>query len=99
MGPNVTHEPLNPYLVLVAGTVLPGSGQLLNGVPARGLIFLLFITLLGWVSTNLMPPESSLVGRHIGGIFVYGLSVIDSYKQARIRWEQWKFTHLSATTR
>jgi hypothetical protein len=38
-----------------------------------------------------MPPGSSFVGRFIGGIFIYGLSVIDAYKGARVRWEKWKF--------
>ena len=82
--------PWNPYWVLIAGTLLPGSGHVILGVPMRGLAFLFFIILLGWVSVNLMPANSSFVGKHIGGIFVYGLSVIDSYKQARIGWEQWK---------
>lgn len=82
--------PWNPYWVLIAGTLLPGSGHVMLGVPLRGLTFLFFMILLGWVSVNLMPANSSFVGKHIGGIFVYGLSIIDSYKQARIGWEQWK---------
>jgi len=87
-------KPWNPYFVLAAALVLPGSGQVLNGVPQRGLTFLFFIVLLGWVSANLMPPGSSFIGHYIGGIFIYGLSVIDAYKRARITWEQWKFAHV-----
>jgi len=74
--------------------LLPGSGHVLNGLPHRGLTFLFFIILLSWVSVNLMPADSSFVGRYIGGVFIYGLSVIDSYKRARINWEQWRFTHI-----
>ena len=87
-------KPSNPYLVLVLSVLLPGSGHVLNGAAQRGLTFLFFIILLGWVSVNIMPADASFLGRYIGGVFVYGLSVIDSYKQARIKWEQWRFAHL-----
>jgi hypothetical protein len=88
---------LNPYLVLAAALVLPGSGQVLNGTPQRGLTFLFFIVLLGWVTANLMPADSSFIGHYIGGVFIYGLSVIDAYKRARINWEQWKWPGSHAT--
>ncbi len=26
----------------------------------------------------------------IGGIFVYGMSIIDAYKWSRVKWEVWK---------
>jgi len=95
----MARKPRNPYRVLVAALILPGSGQLLNGSPQRGLSFLFFILVLGWVSMNIMPAHSSFVGRHIGGLFIYGLAVIDAYKTARIRWEQWKFAQLPAAPR
>jgi hypothetical protein len=38
-----------------------------------------------------MPAQFSFVGRYIGGIFIYGLSVIDAYKLARVRFEQWRY--------
>jgi hypothetical protein len=84
-------RPIHPYKVLVAAVLLPGTGQVLNGTPQRGLVFLFFTILLGWVSMNVMPPEASFIGRTIGGVFVYGLSVIDAYKRARIRFEQWRY--------
>jgi hypothetical protein len=80
-------RPLSPYLVLATSVLLPGSGHVLNGAPQRGLIFLFFIVLLGWVSVNIMPADASFIGRYIGGVFVYGLSVLDAYKQARIKFE------------
>ena len=88
---NTTCRPWNPHWVLIAGALLPGSGHVMLGLPTRGLLFVVFIILLGWVSVNLMPSRGSFIGHHIGGIFVYGLSVIDAYKYARIRWEQWRF--------
>ena len=89
-----TQKPWNPYGVLAAAMVLPGTGQVMTGAPQRGLAFLFFIVLLGWVSVNLMPADSSFFGRYIGGVFVYGLSVIDAYKRARIAYEKWKFSQL-----
>jgi hypothetical protein len=82
---NDSKKPWNPYFVLAAALVLPGSGQVLNGVPQRGLTFVFFIVILGWVSVNLMPAGSTFVGQYIGGVFIYGLSVLDAYKGARIR--------------
>jgi hypothetical protein len=87
----MSDRPIHPYTVLAAATLLPGTGQVLNGTPQRGLVFLFFMVMLGWVSMNLMPPDASFVGRTIGGVFVYGLSVIDAYKRARIRYEQWRY--------
>ena len=84
-------RPTHPYKVLVAALLLPGTGQVLNGAPQRGLVFLFFMIVLGWVSMNVMPDHASFIGRNIGGVFVYGISIIDAYKRARIRFEQWRF--------
>ncbi len=81
--------PRNPHIILFAAIVLPGSGHVLQGLPQRGLMFLFFIVILSWASGHLMPPTSSFLGQHIGGFFVYGLSVIDAYKIARIRFAEW----------
>lgn len=83
--------PMHPRWVLIAAALLPGSGQVLNGTPQRGLVFLFFMIVLAWVSQNLMPPDASFIGRHIGGVFIYGLAVIDAYKHARIRYEEWRY--------
>ena len=81
--------PRNPYLILVASLLLPSSGHVLLGLPQRGLMFLFFIITLGWVSTHIMPPTASFIGQHIGGVFIYGISIIDAYKIARIRFVEW----------
>jgi hypothetical protein len=91
MNDSANLKPRNPYVVLAFAILLPGSGQVWNGVPKRGLIFLFFIILLGWASVNFMPAHSTFFGRYIGGVFVYGLSVIDAYQAARVNWEKWQF--------
>ena len=87
----MTGKPISPYAVLALAIVLPGTGQVLNGTPQRGLVFLFFIIMLGWVSMNVMPVHATFIGRSIGGVFIYGLSVIDAYRCARIRLEVWRY--------
>jgi hypothetical protein len=85
----MTPAPRNPYHVLFAAVVLPGSGHVLQGRAPRGLMFLFFMIILGWASNHLMPQNAGFFGRHIGGIFVYGMSIIDAYKWSRVKWEVW----------
>ena len=82
-------RPKQPYLVLGAAIVLPGTGQVLNGVPMRGLTFLFFILLLGAFTLKTAAPEVSMVGKLSGGIFVYAMSIFDAYKTARVKYEIW----------
>ena len=79
-----SQKPTNPRLVLAAA-IIPAAGHVLLGLPHRGLIFLFFTLVLGWVSYRLMPENASFFGRHIGGLFVYGLSILDAYRIARVR--------------
>ncbi|MFM8608044.1 MAG: DUF6677 family protein [Hyphomicrobiales bacterium] len=83
--------PINPYIVLAAAVVVPGAGHVIQGKPQRGLMFLFFTLILGWVSLRLMPETASVFTRHVGGIFIYGLSVLDAYKSARVNLETWKY--------
>jgi hypothetical protein len=89
-------RPRNPYVVLAFALLLPGTGQALNGTPKRGLVFLFFMIVLGWASVHVMPPRASFFGQYIGGVFVYGLSVIDAYKAARVRLEKWNYAQTHA---
>jgi predicted membrane protein len=82
-------RPTNPYLVLLAATVLPGSGQVINRQPMRGLTFVFFILLLGAFTLKTAATEVSNVGKLAGGLFVWALAMIDAYKTARIRFELW----------
>ena len=84
-------RPANPYLVLAAAILLPGSGHVLLGLAARGLQFIFFTVILAWVTMKLAPDDASFVGRHAGGLLIYSLSILDAYKVARIRYAQWMF--------
>ena len=82
--------PRHPRLVLLSALLLPGTGHVLIGQAQRGLTFLFFIIVFGWVGNRLLP-EASFYTRHVGGIFLYGLSVIDAYKRARVADAVWRW--------
>jgi hypothetical protein len=88
--------PRNPLHVLAAALLLPASGHVLQGRPQRGLMFLFFMIVLGWASSHVMPPTASFFGQHIGGFFVYGMSVIDAYKWSKVKWEVWQHANSQA---
>ncbi len=81
--------PINPYVVLASAIVLPGSGQVWNRLPFRGLTFLFFMVLLGAFTWLTAKPEVSMVGKLAGGLFVYAISIFDAYKTARVRHAVW----------
>lgn len=80
-------QPAHPLVVLGTAVVLPGIGQLLNGMTNRALTMLFFMILLGWVTYHTTTPDHSFLGRYAGGLFVYAISILDAYRFARIRWE------------
>ncbi len=84
-------RPMHPLAILALSIVLPGSGQVFNGEPFRGLIFLFFMLLLGGFTLMTASPDVSVVGKLAGGLFVYAISIYDAYKKARIRYEVWRF--------
>lgn len=84
-------KPADPRLVLLAAVILPGTGQVLNREPLRGLIFLFFILLLGGFTLKTAAPEVSIIGKLAGGIFVWAMSIFDAYKRARVRREVWNY--------
>ncbi len=67
-------------LLVIAAAIVPGAGHVLLGQAQRGLMFIFFMTILGWISTKVMPETASFMGRHIGGIFIWGMSIIDAYR-------------------
>lgn len=84
-------KPFNPYAILALAIVLPGSGHVFSGVPARGLQFLFFMIIIGWATSKIAPDQATFIGRYAGGFFIYALSVIDAYKIARVKWETWRY--------
>jgi hypothetical protein len=77
---------LNPYLVLLVAILLPGFGYTLCGEARRGLIMQAFMIALAFITWHLAPPSASFIGKLSGGIFVYALSLPDTYRLARMRW-------------
>lgn len=71
--------------VMAVAAALPGMGQVLNGTPKRGLVFVFYIVLLGTLTYQLADPEVSFLGRYAGGLFVYAISVMDAYLWAARR--------------
>ncbi|QAY96332.1 hypothetical protein CWB41_11820 [Methylovirgula ligni] len=85
--------PPHPYWILLAAILLPGAGQVLSGVPQRGLVMQLFMIALGWITWHLTTPQQSFIGRLAGGLFIYAVSVIDAYRIARLRWVTYHSAH------
>ncbi|MBG1232316.1 hypothetical protein [Aestuariivirga litoralis] len=81
-------KPMHPRLLLAAA-LFPGFGHVLLGLASRGLVFIFFMIILGWLSFRLMPPQADFFGRHIGGFLVYGLSILDAYRTAAFRYQSY----------
>jgi len=86
-------KPLHPYIVLASSIILPASGQVWNGQPTRGLMFLFFILLLGGFTLITTDAQISFIGRYSGGFFVWAMAILDAYKWARIRYSLWQYNH------
>lgn len=78
-------KPINPYLVLALAIVLPGAGHVAVRDPKRGLAFAFFVLLFAMLTYMTTTPETSFIGRHAGGLFVWALSIPDAYRRARMR--------------
>jgi hypothetical protein len=81
-------QPVNPYLVLVAAILLPGFGHVLCGETRRGFTMQMFMIALGIVTWHLATPDTSLVGKLAGGLFIYAISIVDAYTIARRHWAE-----------
>jgi hypothetical protein len=85
--PEPSRSPPHPLVVMAVAALLPGMGQVMNGMNTRALTFIFFMFMLGMVSWHLTTPAHSFVGRHAGGFLVYAISVVDAYRLARWRYE------------
>lgn len=82
--------PPNPYRVLALAIFLPGWGHWLAGYLQRGVTFVFFMVILGWITWRLAPVDRSFIGRYAGGLFIYAISIPDAYRLAKQRMEVWR---------
>jgi len=90
-------RPLHPLLILVVAIILPGMGQVLNGMLVRAWIMIFFALSLGVVTYHLTTPAHSFIGRHAFGFFIYAIMVMDAYLWARYRYARWQQADRAAT--
>jgi TM2 domain-containing membrane protein YozV len=64
-------------VAILCALVVPGSGHILLGRPMRGLVFLFWMIIFGWISFHLTSESISTVGRISGGIAIWALSVLE----------------------
>ncbi|MEY4369715.1 MAG: hypothetical protein RL564_1665 [Pseudomonadota bacterium] len=91
-------RPLHPLLILVVAVILPGMGQVLNGMLVRAWIMIFFALSLGVVTYHLTTPAHSFIGRHAGGFFIYAIMVMDAYLWSRYRYARWQQSQSSTAT-
>jgi hypothetical protein len=75
---------------MLIAIVAPGSGQWAAGSVQRGVVFVWFMMIFGWIGWHLAGPEIGPVGRLAGGIFIYAISIMDAYRMARFRWARYR---------
>ena len=86
----VLKKPRPVWFVTLMAFVLPGSGQVFNGAPARGVIMQFGIVFGAWISYELTTPDTSPLGRMAGGLLVYVFSIVDANGIAKLRVKAWE---------
>jgi hypothetical protein len=85
--------PINPYAVLAVALLLPGFGYVLLGQPRRGFTMQMFMIVFAFITWHLAPETATLIGKLAGGIFIYALTIPETYRTARLRWVIWNADH------
>ena len=83
-------RPRPVWFVTLMAFVLPGSGQVLNGAPARGVIMQFGMIFMAYITFQITTPDISLIGRAAGGLLVYVFSVVDANGIAKRRVSAWE---------
>ena len=86
----VLKKPRSVRFVTVMAFVLPGSGQVFNGAPARGVIMQFGMVMGAFISYQLTTPDTSPLGRMAGGLLVYVFSIVDANGIAKLRVKAWE---------
>lgn len=82
-------KPKPVWFVTLMAFVLPGSGQWLNGAPARGIIMQFSMVFAGYITYQITAPDISPIGRLAGGLLVYVFSIVDANGIAKRRVSAW----------
>jgi hypothetical protein len=83
-------KPRSVRFVTTMAFVLPGSGQVFNGAPARGVIMQFGMVFGAFISYQLTTPDTSPLGRMAFGLLVYVFSIVDANGIARRRVKAWE---------
>ena len=83
-------KPRPVWFVTLMAFVLPGSGQVFNGAPARGVIMQFGMVFGAFITYQLTTPEISPIGRMAGGLLVYVFSIVDANGIAKLRVKAWE---------
>jgi len=83
-------KPRPVWFVTLMAFVLPGSGQVFNGAPARGVIMQFGMVFGAWISYELTTPDTSPLGRMAFGLLVYVFSIVDANGIAGRRVKAWE---------
>lgn len=86
----VLKKPRPVWFVTLMAFVLPGSGQVFNGAPARGVIMQFGMVFGAWISYELTTPDISPLGRMAGGLLVYVFTIVDANGIAGRRVKAWE---------
>lgn len=74
------------WLTIVSSIVVPGSGYVYIGLPARGLIMLMWMFAFAFITYQLTSPDMAFIWRISGGLLVWVISILDVWKRARQHW-------------
>ena len=82
-------KPRSVRFVTVMAFVLPGSGQVFNGAPTRGIIMQFGVIFGAFITYMLTTPAISPIGRMAGGLLVWVFSIVDAHGIATRRVHAW----------
>ena len=83
-------KPRSVRFVTVMAFVLPGSGQVFNGAPTRGVIMQFGMVFGAFITYMLTTPDISPLGRMAGGLLVWVFSIVDAHGIATRRVHAWE---------
>lgn len=71
--------------IFLCSLLIPGSGFVLLGKPARGLMYVVWILFFGYLTYHFTASNISLIGRFSGGIAVWALSLVELSRLLKIK--------------